>query len=576
MAGKVTSEGDRALRSDVARELFDVDGRGIQIGIISTSFNALNGATTDISSGDLPGVENPNGNNTPVRVLKDFTNTQSSLANDEGRALAQIVHDVAPGAELLFHTAAEGEGQEFSAVNNLSYSTAVKALADAGADIIVDDARFPSTLFQDGIAAQAVDEVVKQGITYVSAAGNDGDRSYESQYRAGKTFSVGGSTFEAHDFDAGDGIDLFQDIQVSRQNTLIRPLLSWDEPSGQVTSDLEMFLLDSPNLPGSGGNVLSVSTIPSTETVSDPLKTFAYAPTENQNLYLAIARRVDSPTPPPSQIKWITVANGLDRNTTYQYVNDSTNAADGSTVYGQANAEGAIAVGASDYTTTPVFGGSVPEQRDYSSRGGTPILFDLQGRRLLVPEVRQKPDVFAPDEVSTTFDTSTNFNPFSGTSAAAPHIAGVAALMQDGAGGERSLSPQKVQEILRATAIPLSPQEGISSDAGFVQADRAVTASLLSELSETYINENIQVTAGLTENGDPLLSNTGNSSFVESNSNDLLLGSENSDRSTLDNILLGENFPTIQNFQEDRNELNSFSSIEISNSHFFQQGIELA
>jgi hypothetical protein len=89
MTGQVTSAGDRIIHSDIARELFHVDGTGIKIGIISTSFNALSGLEADVKSGDLPGKDNPYGKTADVTLLKDLANT-SPAADDEGRAMAQI------------------------------------------------------------------------------------------------------------------------------------------------------------------------------------------------------------------------------------------------------------------------------------------------------------------------------------------------------------------------------------------------------------------------------------------------------------------------------------------------------
>jgi hypothetical protein len=215
MAGKVTTLGDRVIRSDIARKLFHVDGTGIKVGIISTSFNALSGLEADIKSGDLPGKENPFGKTTPVTILKDITNSSFS-ADDEGRAIAQIVHDTAPGAEIFFHTILEGEGQTISEVNEESFAKAVSSLSAKGVDIIIDDTPVPAPFFQDGVAVQAVQEATDKGITLISAAGNNGNISYESEFRPEGTFSLADITFEAHDFDAGENIDFFQDIEVTK------------------------------------------------------------------------------------------------------------------------------------------------------------------------------------------------------------------------------------------------------------------------------------------------------------------------------------------------------------------------
>ena len=239
MVGTVTSKGDRVMRSQVARRNFHLDGRGIKIGVISDSFNALRGADKDVRNGDLPGRGNPLGYSRPVRVLRDFNS-----GADEGRAMSQIISDIAPGAELLFHTAFTPSGNN----TEQSFATAVRALARAGADIIVDDIGFAAPFFQDGLAAQAVESVVQQGKAYFSAIGNDSNRSYESEFRPGKAFQFDGKTYELHDFDAGAGVDYYQDVGLKRGSTLF-PLLGWTDPSGRISNDMELFLVSSATPP---------------------------------------------------------------------------------------------------------------------------------------------------------------------------------------------------------------------------------------------------------------------------------------------------------------------------------------
>ena len=107
--GSVTSQGDFSppgtpggTGAAAARSAYNVNGSGLTIGVISDSFNRLGGHAAGIASGDLPGAGNPNGFNTPVNVLKDDS---ASSRTDEGRALAEIIHDIAPGAGIMFHSA---------------------------------------------------------------------------------------------------------------------------------------------------------------------------------------------------------------------------------------------------------------------------------------------------------------------------------------------------------------------------------------------------------------------------------------------------------------------------------------
>jgi hypothetical protein len=150
--GSVTSQGDHAMRSDIARTTFGVNGSGINVGALSDSFNCLGGAAADASSGDLPSV-------TVTQEISVCTG-----ATDEGRAILQVVHDVAPGASLSFASAFNGQA---------AFASNILALAASGAKVVVDDVvYFAEPMFQDGIIAQAVDSVVAGGVTYFSAAGN--------------------------------------------------------------------------------------------------------------------------------------------------------------------------------------------------------------------------------------------------------------------------------------------------------------------------------------------------------------------------------------------------------------------
>src|SRR6202008_4513314 len=167
--GGTTSQGVVQHRED---QIPGVDGAGITVGVMSDSYDtnaAPNSAALDISTGDLPGSGNPLGNTEPVVVLED-----SPARTDEGRAMLEIVHDVAPKAKLGFATA---QGGQLNFANNIRAlagdPTAPHFQAGFKADVIVDDIIYlDEPFFQDGIVAQAVDEVVAKGVSYFSSAGN--------------------------------------------------------------------------------------------------------------------------------------------------------------------------------------------------------------------------------------------------------------------------------------------------------------------------------------------------------------------------------------------------------------------
>ena len=146
--GSVTNQADVSVHADTARSTYGVDGSGLKVGVLSDSFNNKGGMAADIASGDLPAN---------TTVLADM----SSGGTDEGRGMAQIVHDIAPGAAIEFATAFNGMA---------NFANNILALAAAGAKVIVDDViYFAETAFQDGPVAQADLEAAAAGV--VDAAG---------------------------------------------------------------------------------------------------------------------------------------------------------------------------------------------------------------------------------------------------------------------------------------------------------------------------------------------------------------------------------------------------------------------
>ncbi len=142
---------------------------------------APNSAALDIATGDLPGAGNPFGNTQPVVVLQDWP-----ASSDEGRAMLQIVHDLAPKARLGFATANGGEVGFASNIRALAgFPNEPNAVAGFKADVIVDDIIYlAEPFFQDGIVAQAVDEVAATGVSYFSSAGNrPSTQAYDSKVR---------------------------------------------------------------------------------------------------------------------------------------------------------------------------------------------------------------------------------------------------------------------------------------------------------------------------------------------------------------------------------------------------------
>jgi hypothetical protein len=446
--GGVTSQGDRVMRADTARTIFGLDGTGTTVGVISDSFNCLFGAAGDVAGGDL----------STVTVVQEHPTCFQ--ATDEGRAMLQIVHDVAPGAGLAFAT---GVGGQATFANN------IRALRDAGAGVIVDDLIYlAEPMFQDGVVAQAVDEVVASGVAYFSAAGNNGRRAYEHAFVPGAFLPPGqfGGGFEGgtpHKF----GSSVMQRISGPGGGTF-RLVLQWDSPFFSVSgppgtqNDLDVYLLASN---GAGGFFVVASATTDNLASGDPveiLQAGCGAPPSVQCVGFIVI--VNNAGANPGRFKYVLYASGGTPTL--------SPAISHGTIYGHANAEGAVAVGAVSYRTPTTL-------EKFSSGGTTPVLFDTAGNVLTPIDARSfKPEIVAPDGGDTTFfgvDTDgTGFPNFFGTSAAAPHAAGVAALLRQAV---PALTPLDVRTTLETTALNLGAAGfDINTGFGLIRADIALGA----------------------------------------------------------------------------------------------------
>jgi PKD repeat protein len=178
---------------------------------------------------------------------------------------------------------------------------------------------------------------------------------------------------------------------------------------------------------------------------------------------------VDSIGPPGNLVKMVVFGSG---NTLVEWRTNS------STIYGHANAAGAEAVGAAYWDDTPAFGQIPALLEPYSSKGGTPIYFNSNGSPKATPEFRMKPEITAVDGVDTTFFFSDpdgdGTDNFFGTSAAAPHAAGLAALLMQ---ADPGAAPSQVNAALESSALDMNtPGFDYESGYGLVQADAAIAA----------------------------------------------------------------------------------------------------
>lgn len=493
-SGEIVSEGDEQLLADVARVGPPaLDGSGVTVGILSDSFDfateAKDGsdiatrALEDEEEGDLPGPASPCANKSEVNVLEEVTGPAGSKAGDEGRAMAQIVHDLAPGARLAFASAFTSEETFAANVRKLA-----KPASEGGAeaDVIVDDVFYlEEPFFQDGPVAVAADDVVGEGVTYFSAAGNDNlidseDNDISSwetpAYRNSGSCppaveaKAGFKAFRCLDFHPGAAVDRTFGFKVKPGKTLLLDL-QWDEPRFGVETDLDAFLLNAEGL------VIRES---SEDNVGDTDMPFEVVKWENasgatRTVQLVVNRFSDDETAP--RVKFSLIQSGVEAS---EYPKSTGEDVVGPTTFGHSAAAGAISVGAVRFNTE-----SEPEE--FSSRG--PVYRNLgpvvgtSPADPISPESVSKPDLVATDCGRTTFFSHfgkiTLFEPeawhFCGTSAAAPHAAAVAALMLE---ARAEAEPADIRAALYESAKQVGAFNACAVGAGLVEAVGAVEASV--------------------------------------------------------------------------------------------------
>ncbi len=443
--GSVTSEGDVTHRADMVRSEFNVDGTGVKIGVISDSYNAKGGAQADVLSGDLPGVGNPNGYTDPVVILADQAGN-----TDEGRAMLQLIHDLAPGAQLFFSTAF---------ISQADFAQKIIDLRNAGCDIIVDDVSYLGEgVFQDDNVAQAVNIVTADGALYFSSAGNSGNFNdgtsgvWEGDFADGGTSTMfpGGNL---HSFGATN----FNTIAADQDQAFI--ILKWSDALGNSGNDYDLFITNSAGdmILGTStnlqdGNDFPVEFIAGDRQSGERIYILKNAGEEIRALHLNTNRgRLSIAT--PGQV--------FGHNAAASTI--SVAATPASNIVPQGTTPGPFPNAFNAGNKVELFSSDGPRRIFFNPDGSaiTPgnVLFATNGGTLL-----QKPDITAADGTQTSFfgaEVQSNFY-FFGTSAAAPHAAAIAALIKEAAPG---LTSSALVDVMKNTAIDIETP-GVDRDAG--------------------------------------------------------------------------------------------------------------
>ncbi|QYN21833.1 S8 family serine peptidase [Amycolatopsis sp. DSM 110486] len=449
------SEGDKAHGADTARAQYGVTGSGIKVCVLSDGVNSLSKSQ---AAGELPAVD----------VLAG-----QAGSGDEGTAMLEIVHDLAPGATLGFATAFTSEA---------SFAANIRALRTTGhCTVIVDDvAYFDESPFQDTQVAQAVNDVTAAGTLYFSSAGNSGNFTdgtsgyYEGDFRASAS-TLPGISGTPHDFDPGSAVQTSDPLSAG---SLGKPVtLFWSDPWSKSGNDYDLFILNA------SGSVVSSSDNPQTGS-QNPYE-IASVPTTGSGYRVAVVKYSGA-----DRFLALNVIRGrfvdsgsLKAFSTAGVTSGHSAAADAFSV---AAAPAATAFGRPLETGDPANpAGPYPGQftaaskwERFTSDGERHVFFNPDGIELTPGNVsstggatRAKPDITAADGVATSV---AGFQPFYGTSAAAPHAAAIAALLLS---GKPTATPAEIRSALVSSAFDLgAPGYDAVTGAGVIMAGPALDA----------------------------------------------------------------------------------------------------
>ncbi|WP_152050601.1 S8 family serine peptidase [Tautonia marina] len=452
--GSASNQANEVMGADVARSQFNVDGSGVTIGVISDSVSRFQGGLADsIASGDLPPLNR-------INVLLD--EQVGGNNSDEGRAMMELIYDIAPGSNFAFHTGFLGP---------VGFADGVRRLArEAGSELIVDDVGLAGEpVFQPGLIAQAITDVTTaDNVTYFSAAGNDGDQGIETNFRGVNATVNGVGAGRFLDFDPGPGVSTTLQVTTNQANS--RVVMWWDDPwfTGAADTNLDFFLLDANGtVVASGVNNNIGSATPQEFEVIPAAGTYQ------------LAIRVTG-GPDPSRVRFQTFFDSLTVDQQFGNAGATTYP----TTFGHPAHTDTIGVGAVNFFDAPPFSTQTPTPTaNFTSVGPVLYFFDAASNRLPQSQLLLKPDVAGPQGTNTSFfgsdipqDPDTNPN-FFGTSAAAPNVTGVAALMKQ---LNPSSRPADIRQALVNTASPVNgtPARAWDNRGGFglVDAVDAMTA----------------------------------------------------------------------------------------------------
>ncbi len=429
--GSVLSEGDEALGAAAARERYGVDGSGVRVAVIS---DGILGLELSQERGDAPEL-------VEARAFGAGRLDRGA----EGTAMLELVHDLAPGASLSFG----------AVTTDADMIAAVRFFAQR-VDVIVDDVGFlfpddqQSEVSRNTAAALANRDWPLRA--YVTAAGNWARTHWSGDFVAGADGAQLGlpDPGPVHVWWRGGAINRFELAAAER----VVIALHWDEPWGLASHDFDLHLLDP-----SGTLVASSRRRQAVDSV-DPQEVLVYTNEGGPGRFGVVVQNWRGAAP-PLRLELFVLGSG-DRSRASLEVATAE-----SSLLAQSDAGGGVITVAA--ITQDEEG--LDRVAEYSSQGPT-------------NNGASKPDIAAVDGVSISGATEFGSR-FYGTSAAAPHVAAVAALVLEAQpmllaadGGTAAIERELLRELLLGTAIDIGP-DGLDPQAGAgrIDAEAAIGAA---------------------------------------------------------------------------------------------------
>lgn len=348
----VTSQGV-ALTGALDMQTLGNDGAGIKVGVIDVGFGNLASAQ---ASGDLPANV----------IVTDYTGSGTG-GNTHGTSVAEIVYDMAPGAQLYLAKIS----------TSLQMQQTINDMIAAGVRVINQSLGWYGAAFYDGTGTfcELTGQAEQGGIQWVNSAGNSRNQHYLA------TFSdVDGDL--RHEFASGQNYNTIS-LVAGKKVTLV---LNWDAyPTTSV--DYNLYIYDGD--PDAGGTLVASSEDKQSGGIfSVPRESVDYTPATTATYYIVVNKKTAATTDLPLTLFSLGPNLGV-----------KTRA---SSILQPADCYDVLGVGATNLSDNPEW---------FSSEGPT-------------TDGRAKPELSAPNRVQTSLSSS-----FAGTSAASPHAAGAAVLL---------------------------------------------------------------------------------------------------------------------------------------------------